>query len=191
MASFFWWNRVRVQFDSDSASSQGLGYRNDDRTRRHSAAQERTLALLDATSAVFAPSEFDKMLSFMGGRVLVYYTISGGTISFGVQAQATGWVGISLNKAHQRAGSDMWVASIQSGTPLINDAWSVGRAYRRCNNCVFFLVVLLLSPSLKRWTVTSITLARMASSCGCCYYFSLLVHQIPTTIAWSFVLFLL
>ncbi len=103
-----------------------MAYRNDDRTKIHVASQQRTITLLDPDSVVFSPSEFANKLSFLGGQVVVYYTVAGTVINFGVQAQTEGWVGLSLNRAHLAAGSDMWIASVQSGTPMILDSWSTG-----------------------------------------------------------------
>ena len=67
---------------------------------------------------------YNQSASLYAGYEL-YWTIADGTLSLGIVAETTGWVGFGLSQGGGMAGSDIVVGAVaDDGTITVDDYWS-------------------------------------------------------------------
>jgi len=75
---------------------------------------------------VIRPQEYASSSTVVDGLYTLFWTISGDTAWFGIQAATTGWVALGLDPEQMMQGADMVFAWVSGGTATVLDQYATG-----------------------------------------------------------------
>jgi hypothetical protein len=84
------------------------------------------VAGLPIIDGVVSQGEYDSSVSFGGGKLLVYWSISGDEFYLAMKGETSGWVSIGIEPSVEMFEADMIFGYVSGNSVTVIDAYSIG-----------------------------------------------------------------